>query len=95
MIAQAVTAAAGILSYPLDTIRRRLMMQAGGKKLYNGTIDCINQILAKEGPKVSEVKERGREGAGSGCGLCLLLAGALGHSLAWPCQGGEGRGEAI
>ena len=51
-IAQAVTALAGIMSYPLDTIRRRLMMQAGGKKLYNGTMDCINKIIANEGPKV-------------------------------------------
>jgi len=52
MVAQAVTASAGILSYPFDTIRRRLMMQAGrGEKLYNGTIDCFNKILSQEGPK--------------------------------------------
>ncbi|EWM25443.1 adp atp [Nannochloropsis gaditana] len=50
-IAQAVTAAAGIVSYPLDTIRRRLMMQAGGKKLYDGTLDCISKIIKNEGPK--------------------------------------------
>lgn len=52
MIAQAVTAAAGIISYPFDTIRRRLMMQAGGKKMYNGTVDCFTKILQNEGPKV-------------------------------------------
>ena len=46
-----MTAAAGIVSYPLDTIRRRLMMQAGGKKLYNGTMDCISKIIQNEGPK--------------------------------------------
>lgn len=47
MVAQAVTASAGILSYPFDTIRRRLMMQAGkSEKLYNGTIDCAQKILA-------------------------------------------------
>ena len=28
-VAQAVTAAAGVLSYPFDTVRRRLMMQVG------------------------------------------------------------------
>ena len=28
-VAQAVTAAAGIASYPFDTVRRRLMMQVG------------------------------------------------------------------
>jgi solute carrier family 25 (adenine nucleotide translocator) protein 4/5/6/31 len=30
-VAQAVTAAAGVLSYPFDTVRRRLMMQVGGR----------------------------------------------------------------
>jgi hypothetical protein len=29
-VAQAVTAAAGVLSYPFDTVRRRLMMQVRG-----------------------------------------------------------------
>jgi len=50
-IAQAVTAASGIVSYPFDTVRRRLMMQAGGKQLYNGTMDCWAKILKDEGPK--------------------------------------------
>lgn len=50
VVAQVVTNAAGIISYPFDTVRRRLMMQAGGKeKLYNGTIDAFRKILAKEG----------------------------------------------
>ncbi|PWA29381.1 hypothetical protein CCH79_00013985 [Gambusia affinis] len=31
MIAQTVTAAAGIVSYPFDTVRRRMMMQSGRK----------------------------------------------------------------
>jgi len=50
MIAQSVTAAAGIISYPFDTVRRRMMMQAGGKELlYNGTIDCWKKIAQREG----------------------------------------------
>jgi solute carrier family 25 (adenine nucleotide translocator) protein 4/5/6/31 len=50
IVAQVVTNAAGIISYPFDTVRRRLMMQAGGKeKLYNGTIDAFRKIAAKEG----------------------------------------------
>lgn len=50
IIAQLVTNAAGIISYPFDTVRRRLMMQAGGKeKLYNGTMDAFRKIAAKEG----------------------------------------------
>jgi solute carrier family 25 (adenine nucleotide translocator) protein 4/5/6/31 len=53
-----VTAVAGLMSYPLDTVRRRLMMQSGrkgkdGKKevLYNGTIDCFKKIYNNEGGK--------------------------------------------
>lgn len=50
--AQFVTVTAGIASYPLDTVRRRLMMQSGRSDvLYTGTIDCFNKILKNEGPK--------------------------------------------
>jgi len=31
MIAQTVTAVAGFVSYPFDTVRRRMMMQSGRK----------------------------------------------------------------
>jgi len=54
MLGQVVTVTAGIISYPLDTVRRRLMMtsgQTGDKKLYNGTMDCFNKIYQKEGGK--------------------------------------------
>jgi solute carrier family 25 (adenine nucleotide translocator) protein 4/5/6/31 len=50
--AQAVTVSAGICSYPLDTVRRRLMMQSGRQGsdvMYTGTIDCFNKILKQEG----------------------------------------------
>jgi solute carrier family 25 (adenine nucleotide translocator) protein 4/5/6/31 len=50
--AQSVTVSAGIMSYPLDTVRRRLMMQSGrGDILYSGTIDCFKKIYNNEGPK--------------------------------------------
>lgn len=51
LVAQAVTASAGIVSYPLDTVRRRLMMKSGRKDkvLYTGTIDCFQKIYANEG----------------------------------------------
>lgn len=32
MIAQTVTAVAGVVSYPFDTVRRRMMMQSGRKR---------------------------------------------------------------
>lgn len=51
MLGQVVTVSAGIISYPLDTVRRRLMMTSGAKeKLYNGTMDCFAKIMANEGP---------------------------------------------
>ena len=50
--AQFVTVTAGIASYPLDTVRRRLMMQSGrGDILYSGTIDCFKKIYNNEGGK--------------------------------------------
>jgi len=50
--AQFVTVTAGIASYPLDTVRRRLMMQSGrGDLLYAGTIDCMRKIYQLEGGK--------------------------------------------
>ncbi|KAL7633987.1 UNVERIFIED_CONTAM: hypothetical protein RMT77_015948 [Armadillidium vulgare] len=51
-IAQTVTTVAGIISYPFDTVRRRLMMQSGrkgGDILYKGTIDCWKKIAQTEG----------------------------------------------
>lgn len=49
-LAQAVTAAAGFVSYPLDTVRRRLMMQAGRTDIiYRGALDCASKIARSEG----------------------------------------------
>jgi solute carrier family 25 (adenine nucleotide translocator) protein 4/5/6/31 len=44
-----VTVTAGILSYPIDTIRRRMMMTSGGGVKYSGSIDCAAQIMKNEG----------------------------------------------
>lgn len=50
--AQVVTVSAGVVSYPLDTVRRRLMMDSGrAEKMYQGTMDCFKRIHADEGPK--------------------------------------------
>ena len=53
MFAQVVTVFSGVLSYPLDTVRRRLMMQSGrtGADIqYTGTWDCFVKIAKHEGP---------------------------------------------
>jgi len=49
-IAQTVTTVAGIISYPFDTVRRRMMMQSGrADKMYKNTIDCWGKIYKSEG----------------------------------------------
>ncbi|XP_042068113.1 probable ADP,ATP carrier protein At5g56450 [Salvia splendens] len=48
--AQAVTTTAGMLSYPLDTVRRRMMMQSGTERqMYATTFDCWRTIYRVEG----------------------------------------------
>eukprot|EP00178_Gracilaria_changii_P021581 TRINITY_DN6405_c0_g2_i2.p1 TRINITY_DN6405_c0_g2~~TRINITY_DN6405_c0_g2_i2.p1 ORF type:complete len:149 (-),score=21.19 TRINITY_DN6405_c0_g2_i2:66-512(-) len=46
-----VTVTAGLASYPIDTIRRRMMMTSGEGEKYKGSIDCGQKILASEGVK--------------------------------------------
>jgi solute carrier family 25 (adenine nucleotide translocator) protein 4/5/6/31 len=69
-VGYSVTVVAGLLSYPLDTIRRRMMMTSGknaGK--YKSSIDCGKQILAGEGVKAMY--------KGAGSNILRGLAGAL------------------
>ncbi|KAF6157187.1 hypothetical protein GIB67_041648 [Kingdonia uniflora] len=50
LVAQAVTTSAGLTSYPLDTVRRRMMMQSGlDQPMYRNTIDCWRKIYRMEG----------------------------------------------
>lgn len=52
-VAQCVTSISGLVAYPIDTIRRRMMMQSGktGKDVqYKGSIDCMVKVLKEEGP---------------------------------------------
>ena len=44
-----VTTGAGIASYPLDTIRRRMMMTSGEAVKYAGSMDAARKIFAAEG----------------------------------------------
>ncbi|KAG4096693.1 ADP/ATP carrier [Neocallimastix lanati (nom. inval.)] len=44
-----VTTVAGIASYPIDTIRRRMMMTSGEAVKYKSSIDCAKQVMQKEG----------------------------------------------
>jgi solute carrier family 25 (adenine nucleotide translocator) protein 4/5/6/31 len=49
VVGYAVTVLAGLASYPIDTIRRRMMMRSGSGQAYNGSFDCAGQILKNEG----------------------------------------------
>merc|ERR1712183_678788 len=48
LLGWAVTVTAGLMSYPIDTIRRMMMTSGGGVK-YKGSVDCGRQILKNEG----------------------------------------------
>lgn len=68
-VGYAVTVVAGILSYPIDTIRRRMMMTSGAAVKYNGSLDCAGQILKSEGV--------GSFFKGAGANILRGVAGAL------------------
>lgn len=44
-----VTIGASTCSYPLDTVRRRMMMTSGQAVKYNNARDCMRQIITNEG----------------------------------------------
>jgi len=49
LLGWAVTITSGLMSYPIDTIRRRMMMTSGGGVKYKNSLDCGAQILKNEG----------------------------------------------
>ncbi|KAJ7566832.1 hypothetical protein O6H91_02G120300 [Diphasiastrum complanatum] len=51
MLGWLVTTGAGLAAYPLDTVRRRMMMTSGEAVKYMNTLDAFQQIIAKEGAK--------------------------------------------
>jgi solute carrier family 25 (adenine nucleotide translocator) protein 4/5/6/31 len=44
-----ITIGAGLASYPLDTVRRRMMMTSGEAVKYNSSIHAFSEIVKKEG----------------------------------------------
>jgi len=45
----AVTVTSGLISYPVDTVRRRMMMTSGQAEKYSGSMDCFMKVMKKEG----------------------------------------------
>lgn len=76
MFAQFVTSMAGLLSYPFDTVRRRMMMQSGKKAAevqYNGTLDCFAKITKNEGLKAFYKGALSNVFRGVGASMVLVL----------------------
>jgi len=44
-----VTVTAGLISYPIDTVRRRMMMTSGTGEKYKGSMDCFMTVTRNEG----------------------------------------------
>ncbi|CAK7899013.1 ADP,ATP carrier protein 3 [[Candida] anglica] len=51
LLGWAVTTGASTASYPLDTVRRRMMMTSGQAVKYKGAFDCFTKVVAAEGIK--------------------------------------------
>jgi len=63
-----ITIGAGLASYPIDTIRRRMMMTSGEAVKYKSSLHAFNEIIKKEGVK-SLFK-------GAGANILRAIAGA-------------------
>jgi len=53
-VAQVAVSASGVVSYPFDTMQRRLQIEASKpakEQIYNGMQDCFQKILKTEGPR--------------------------------------------
>jgi len=49
-LAQASIITSSLLCYPLDTIRRQMMMQSGEEvKMYKNSVECLQKLIQREG----------------------------------------------
>ncbi|XP_023330555.1 ADP,ATP carrier protein 3 [Eurytemora carolleeae] len=44
-----VTITSGLAAYPIDTVKRRMMMTAGQEVKYTSSIACLKEVVAREG----------------------------------------------
>lgn len=63
-----ITIGAGLASYPIDTVRRRMMMTSGAAVKYNSSLHCFQTVIKNEGVK-SLFK-------GAGANILRAVAGA-------------------
>merc|ERR1712072_1267948 len=69
LLGWSVTIVSGLASYPIDSVRRRMMMASGSAVNYKGSVDCGVQILKSEG--------MGSLFKGAGANILRGIAGAL------------------
>ncbi|KAF0698348.1 Aste57867_11026 [Aphanomyces stellatus] len=83
IVAQGVLSAAGVFAYPLDTVRRRMMIQVGRPdKLYANTWACWKTIYATEGGAKAFFKGASSNLlSGTGAALVLVLYDEVKASL--------------
>lgn len=84
MIAETVTTCSGIISYPFDTVRRRMMMQSGRKKsdiMYKNTMDCWMKIYKQEGGGAFFKGAFSNVLRGTGAALVLVFYDKIQHYL--------------
>lgn len=76
--AQFSVIASGFVTYPFDTVRRRLQMEAEkptSERLYKGALHCFNRILKDEGSKALFKGAGANVLRGTGAALVLVLYG--------------------
>ncbi|KAI9189101.1 ADP/ATP carrier protein [Blastocladiella emersonii ATCC 22665] len=89
IIAQVVSTIAGVVSYPFDTVRRRIMMQAGRKEVqYTSTLDCWKKIAKNEGVSAFFKGALSNAIRGSGGALVLVIYDEIQKVLGF--EGGAG-----
>jgi len=49
LLGWAVTVTSGVCAYPLDSVKRRMMMTAGEEVRYSSSLACFREIVAREG----------------------------------------------
>jgi len=70
----------GYVTYPFDTVRRRLQMQAEkpiNERLYAGAFDCLGKIIKNEGSKALFKGAGANILRGTGAALVLVMYGEL------------------
>lgn len=77
-VAQFSVIMSGFVTYPFDTVRRRLQMESEKKmedRMYKGAANCFSKILANEGPAAFFKGAGANVLRGTGAALVLVLYG--------------------